>query len=91
MKSIMEQLMDENNVDNIVLYSEHDEPLEFEQIAVVPLDGSVYAILRPVPTPEWMKSDEALVFLVEEESLLIEQDDAVIDRVFAEYNRMLNQ
>ena len=48
----IEQILDENNIDNIVLYNENDEPFEFEQIAIIPLeDGekqSLYAILLPV-------------------------------------------
>ena len=69
MSTILEQLMDENNVENIILYSENNEQLEFEQIALIPIDGDLYAILRPVPTPEWMRPDEALVFEVTPDAL----------------------
>ncbi|MBQ7858413.1 MAG: DUF1292 domain-containing protein [Oscillospiraceae bacterium] len=91
MSTILEQLMDENNVENIILYSENNEQLEFEQIALIPIDGDLYAILRPVPTPEWMRPDEALVFEVTPDALQILEDDLLIDRVFEEYNNMLNQ
>ena len=91
MSTILEQLMDENNVENIILYSENNEQLEFEQIALIPIDGDLCAILRAVPTPEWMRPDEALVFEVTPDALQILEDDLLIDRVFEEYNNMLNQ
>jgi hypothetical protein len=91
MRSILDQLMDESNVDNIIVFAENNEQLEFEQIALINLDGALYAILRPVPTPEWMKSDEALVFAVTPDALMIVEEDILINRVFDEYERLLNQ
>lgn len=35
----IDQIFDENNNDNIILYNENDEPMEFMQIAVIPLDA----------------------------------------------------
>lgn len=91
--SVIDMIMDEENSENIVLYNEYGDPIEFEQIAVVPLEGSVFVILRPVEETEGVAEDEALVFAIEEvdgeECLTVVEDDEVIDQVFAEYYQML--
>ena len=89
----IDKLYDENNTDNIILYNEEGEAVEFEQIALIPLDSSDFAILRPVVALEGMGEDEALVFGIEEvdgeETLVIVEDDDVVDAVFEEYYNML--
>ena len=96
--SPIEQILDENNVDNIVLYNEKNEPFEFEQIAIIPLDqedGSqvLYAILLPVTKLPGIADDEAVTFELNEEegSIRVCEDDAIIDRVLAEYEKLLNE
>ena len=46
--SPIDQLLDENNEEPITLYDENDNPHQFDQIAVIPLDGKLYAILVPL-------------------------------------------
>ncbi|MBE5738351.1 MAG: DUF1292 domain-containing protein [Clostridiales bacterium] len=86
-------MLDESNTDNIKLFNEENEEVEFEQIALVPIDEKVYAILRPTETMEGVADDEALVFGIEEiddeDCLVIVEDDAIIDKVFEEYYKML--
>lgn len=93
--SPVDALLDENNDDNIVLYNEDNDPVEFEQIAIVVLDGALYPILKPVAPMAGMAENEALVFTIREidgeDCLVIEEDDAVIDAVFADYYRMLRE
>lgn len=93
MNNLTDQLFDENNRDNIILYSETGEAVEFEQIAVIPMYGKEYVILKPAAQMPGIGEDEALVFSVEtvdgEECLVITEDDDVIDQVFAEYYRLL--
>ena len=86
--------LDENNEDNIFLYDEDDNELEFEQEAVIPMDGSVYVILVPVTPMDGVGEDEGVVFVIEEDedgeavlSLVIE--DEIIDAVFDEYDGLL--
>lgn len=95
-KSPIEALFDENDKSVITLYNERNEPVEFEQIAVIPLDESVYAILQPVIMPEGANPDEALVFVLEEvadEEVIINlvKDDDTIDAVFDEYYRLIKE
>lgn len=95
--SPIEQILDENNIDNIVLYNEKEEPFEFEQIAVIPLeqeDGSqkLYAILLPVTKLPGIGEDEAVTFELNEEegTIRICEDNAIIDKVLEEYEKLLN-
>lgn len=91
----VEKLFDENNNDNIILYTENGEAIEFEQIAVIYLGDEPYALLHPAITPADMEEDEALVFeIVEidgEECLQICDDDEVVDAVFEEYYELLRE
>ena len=91
----IEQILDENNIDNIVLYNENDEPFEFEQIAVIPLEKGdkqdLYAILLPITPLSGIEQDEALVFEINERENVVRvcDDETVIDKVMDEYERLL--
>lgn len=91
--SPIDMLLDENNTDNIKLYNEENEEVEFEQIALVPIAERIYAILKPAATMEGVADDEALVFGIEEiddeDCLIIVEDDTIVDKVFEEYYKML--
>ena len=90
--SPLDALLDEENDDNIVLYTEDDQPQEFEQIAMIVLNGTLYAILKPLAM-EGMAEDEALVFSITEidgeDCLVVEQDEAIVDAVFENYYQLL--
>ena len=95
-KSPIESLFDENDTSVITLYNDKNEPVEFEQIAVIPYEDKVYAILQPVIMPEGANPDEALVFVLEEvadEEVVINlvKDDATIDAVFDEYYKLIKE
>ena len=94
-QSVIDILLDEDNDDNIILYDENDELNEFEQVALVPLNGKVYAILKPVNCMENVAEDEAVVFCIEEfegEYMLIpEEDDEIGEAVFNEYYSLLEE
>ena len=91
----IDMLLDENNTDPIVLYNEDNREITFEQIAIVPIDGKIYAILKPIGDFSGVGEDEALVFTVDEyegeDVLVIEDKDEIIDAVFAEYYQMLKE
>ncbi|MBE6974006.1 MAG: DUF1292 domain-containing protein [Ruminococcaceae bacterium] len=90
----IEMLLDPNNSDNIVLYGEHDEEVEFEQIALIGINGVDYVLLRPLNDP-LVAEDEALVFAIRwidgERCLVIEEDDETVDAVFEEYYMLLQE
>lgn len=81
--------------DIVTLLSATGEEIDFVEIAGIAHKGNFYAILQPVELLEGMAEDEALVFKVlrterGEDKFEIELDDAIIDAVFAEYNRLLD-
>ena len=93
----IEQILDENNTENIVLYNEKDEPFEFEQIAIIPLENGekqdLYAILLPVTPLAGISEDEAVVFEVNEKENVIRvcEDESIIDQVLTEYEKLLDE
>lgn len=82
--------------DIITLTSADGEEIDFVEIAGISLSSGFYAILQPVELLEGMDDDEALVFKVTrlpngEDNFEIELDDDIVDAVFAEYNRLLDE
>ncbi len=93
------EVMNNNEMENddiVTLLSATGEKIDFIEIAGIAHKGNFYAILQPVELVEGMSDDEALVFKVSrtengEDKFEIEFDDEIIDAVFAEYNRLLDQ
>lgn len=92
--------MDDRNLqedDNIVtLTSNTGEEIDFVEVAGIAYKGNFYAILQPVNLLPGMDDDEALVFKVSrgnggEDKFEIELDDDIIDAVFEEYNRLVDE
>ena len=93
-KTPIDMLLDDKNTENIVLYDDKNRPVEFEQIAIIPIEEKIYAILHPVKgMEEEMPEDEALVFCIEEvedeDILMLEEDMKIIDQVFDKYYELL--
>ncbi len=91
----IDALFDEENNDAIVLFNERGEEIAFEQIALIPLNERVYAILKPVMPLEGLGENEALVFSIEEndetneECLVLVVDVEIIDKVFDVYDKLV--
>ena len=88
--------MEEDDDDIVTLLSANGEEIDFVEIAGIAYKGSFYAVLQPVELLDGMDDDEALVFKVTrgkdgEDKFEIELDDSVIDAVFTEYNRLLDE
>ena len=88
--------MEEDDDDVVTLLSANGEEIDFVEIAGIAYSGAFYAILQPVELLDGMDDDEALVFKVTrgkdgEDKFEIELDDSVIDAVFAEYNKLLDE
>ena len=93
-ESIDHMQKDEDDV--ITLMTADGEEVDFVEIAGIAYRGNFYAILQPVELLDGMEEDEALVFKVSrgkdgEDKFEIELDDAVIDAVFDEYNKLLDE
>lgn len=84
----------DDNDDIVTLKGQNGEDIDFIEIAGIAYNGNFYAILQPVELLVGMDDDEALVFKVTkdangEDRFEIELDDATIDAVFAEYDKLL--
>ncbi len=97
-KDPIECLFDENDNSPISLFNEKGEEVKFEQIALIPIEEQIYAILKPMEQMEGIGEDEALVFeIVEAEAenegdfLNLVSDIDVIDKVFEIYNKLMDE
>ena len=94
-KNPIEQILDENNLDNVVLYDTDNNPIEFEQVALIPLErtGKLYAIMIPVTPMEGVNPGEGVLFVVDEfkTTIDIEKDESIIDEVLSIYKTLLDE
>jgi len=94
-KDPIKQILDENNLENIILYDAENKPIEFEQVAVIPLEstGLLYAILIPVTPMQGVEDGEGVLFAIDEEKgdLDIVRDDKVIDEVLSVYQKLVEE
>lgn len=94
--NVLDVLLDEDNEEPITLYDEKDKPVRFDQVAIIPLEEKLYAILKPIDEMEGVADDEAIVFLVNEDAegeatLEIETDEPTAMKVFDEYYKLLDK
>lgn len=92
-KNPIEQILDENNMENVVLYDADNKPIEFEQVAVIPLERTamLYAIMIPVTPMQGVNEGEGVLFVIDElkGTIDIERDDATIDEVLSIYKTLI--
>lgn len=93
---ILDILLDEENEGPITLYNEHDKPIRFDQVAIIPMEEKLFAILKPIDEMDGVADDEAIVFRADEQEdgetdLVIETDEALAMRVFDEFYRLLDE
>lgn len=92
--SPIDALFDEENEENIILFDADGNECEFEQVALIPYESRVYAILKPVDM-EGIGDDEAFVFELSEEDddcvIDLVEDDDIIDAVFEEYYKLFDE
>lgn len=95
-QSILDVLLDETNDKPITLYDADDKAVEFDQVAIIPIEDSLYVILKPIDQMEGVEEDEAIVFAVLEDeegdvSLEVETDEEIAMKVFEEYYKLLDE
>ena len=61
-------------------FNEKGEKISFEQIAVIPLEERIFAILKPIEKTEGVGEDEALVFEVYNQLMDEEEAKQKIDK-----------
>ncbi len=94
-KNPLEQILDENNIENVILYDAENKPIEFEQVALIPLErtGKLYAIMIPVTPMQGVNEGEGVLFVIDEikGDIEIERDDAIIDEVLTIYKTLIEE
>lgn len=90
---ILEKLLDEESDGIITLTNEDGDEMVFNQVAVIPYEDKIYAILAPLSEMEDVSDDEAIVFLVDEledgeHVLVLERDEPTAMAVFDEYIKL---
>lgn len=88
--------MQNDDDDIITLLTAEGEEVDFIEIAGLAYRGNYYVILQPVEIIDGMNEDEAFCFKVTRgkdgaDKFEIELDDAVVDAVFEEYNKLLDE
>ena len=97
MPDIILQLLDPENTDPIVLQGDDGEPLEFDQLALIPYNDNLYPILKPRKKLKGVKDTEALVFRIdfveenEEFYLNYVTDQEVIDATYQLYAKLFEE
>lgn len=90
---MMDILLDSNDHSYITMYDENNMEIKFQQVATIPFNGNVYAILKPIDYLDGVDDDEALVFSVKKSlghSILeIENDNNICEIVFNMYQNLL--
>ena len=94
-RSLTEKLLDPECDEDIVLFDEDGNETVFGQIAIIPNDGKIYTILTPVTPIEGVEEGAGIVFLLDEvdgeEALSVVTDEATIDLIFDEYDRLCEE
>ena len=92
---ILDVLLDQNDTDPIVLEDDKGKRIRFEQVAIVPYDNKIYAVLKPIDKIEGVKDDEATVFLCDETTkpttLRPEADQEIAIKIFDEYYNLVEE
>lgn len=82
-----EMLLDENNRENIIFFDAEGNPMEFEQVALIPLEETKYAILHPVNMG--YAKDEVIVYSIgvegNEYELIEVEDSSLLEEIFHIY------
>ena len=91
--SLIDMLLDPDNESPVQLQSGDGSIISFDQIAVIPYQDELYAILKPITHIEGVGPDEALVFklFIEDDNLEIVNDFDLCDAVFDVYYDLLKQ
>ena len=94
-KNPVAQTLDEKNSENVILYDDQNNPIEFGQVALIPLDrtNGLYAILIPVTPMQGVNEGEGVLFELDEEnqSLEVVNDEKIIDEVLEVYQALIDE
>ena len=91
-ESVVKNFYDITNDEPVCLISNNNKKINFQQVAIIPIDNIVYMILIPIDKIEGIGESGGLVFECKrngtEDYLLLILDDKTIDTVFDKYNEL---
>lgn len=89
----VKKILDEEDSDNVILYDVNEQAVEFEQIALIPLEDKLYTILVPVTEVDGIEKGEGVLFEIDERKLQIEavSDPVIMDKAIEIYNQLLEE
>lgn len=94
-KDPINQILEENNLENIIMFDDENKPIEFEQVAVIPLDNDdlLYAILIPITPMQGVNAGEGVVFAIDEakHDIQVVNDENKIDEVLSVYQKLIEE
>jgi len=94
-KDPINQILDENNLENIIMFDDDNNSIEFEQVAVIPLENDelLYAILIPITPMQGVNEGEGVVFAIDEakHDIQVVNDEKRIDAVLTVYQKLLEE
>lgn len=94
-KDPINQILDENNLENIIMFDDENKPIEFEQVAVIPLENDelLYAILIPITPMQGVNEGEGVVFAIDEakHDIQVVNDETKIDAVLTVYQKLVEE
>jgi len=90
---MLDILLDSDNDSFITMFDENNSQIKFQQVATIPFNENVYAILKPIDYLEGVEDDEALVFKIIQElngsSLELENDKRTCQTIFDKYYELI--
>ncbi len=90
-KQLIDILLDPDNTGDITFYDKEGKAVEMAQIAVIPYNGDIYAILAP---KELLADDDpnvAMVYKVDGDDIQLVEDDETTDVVFDLYDALYEE
>lgn len=92
-KNPFEMILDEKNNDNVIFYAEDGTKMEFEQVALIPIDDCKYVILHPVNMG--YQDDEVIAyeFITDnnEYELIEVEDDDLLELIYKEFLKLIKK
>ncbi|NCA91836.1 DUF1292 domain-containing protein [bacterium] len=90
---MLDILLDKDNYSYITMFDENNNEIKFQQVATIPFNKNLYAILKPIDYLDGVENDEALVFRIKQDfgrSILeIENDNNICEIVFNIYQDLI--
>ncbi len=90
-KPLIDILLDPDNAGDITFFDKEGKAVEMAQIAVIPYNGDIYAILAP---KELLADDDpnvAMVYKVVGDDIELVEDDETVDVVFDLYDALYDE